>query len=158
MDQYFKVCPKCNLQTNIQTQQCGQCGHLFSTQFINPNQTQAFSSGMGQPPMPVQVQNVPHSGGQPASPIYQYPDPYGSLQPSPGHSIALVIVLHILLTGAGQMYNGQVGKGFLLFGCTILFACLFWPIAVCLWVIALIDAIMIGGKRGRKYVGHWEFF
>ena len=72
-------------------------------------------------------------------------------------------ILSVVITGAGQMYNGQVPKGIVM-----LIACLFlglllgvaaWLITIPVWVISAVDANLIAKKiNSGKKVGDWEFF
>lgn len=64
---------------------------------------------------------------------------------SPG----IALLLSFLLCGAGQMYNGQVGKGFLmLFGCVVLwFIFLGWIISI--W--SMIDAYSTAKSMTLRY-------
>jgi TM2 domain-containing membrane protein YozV len=64
---------------------------------------------------------------------------------SPG----LALVLSLLICGAGQMYNGQVGKGFLmLIGCVIAwFIFLGWII----WIWSMVDAYQTAKRMNLKY-------
>lgn len=40
----FKICPHCQAQCPINAQNCWQCMRTFQTQWIDPNQTQAFGT------------------------------------------------------------------------------------------------------------------
>ena len=64
---------------------------------------------------------------------------------SPG----VALILSLLLCGVGQMYNGQVGKGFLmLFGCILLwFALLGWIV----WIWSMIDAYQTAKAMNLRY-------
>lgn len=135
----FKKCPKCQTVATIDAPICGACGHQFRTQFTPqapPDPTQAFN---------------------PIQPQFQQPY-YG--QPVPTrHNPGVAILLHILLTGAGQMYNGQVAKGFLVLFLMILVFIGYWPGTIVLWVVAFIDAIMVANKKRQGfYVDAWQFF
>lgn len=141
-------------------------------------QTQAYIPGPGpqNPVHPTQafIPNQNPYQGQPGvhnpPPNYsQYPRPgYGPYgQPGmipggiykPGQSVVLAVILSFFLTGIGQMYNGQVGKGFVLLFGTLFFLCGFAPIGLGLWVVGLVDAAQIAGKLNQgRVVGQWEFF
>ena len=64
---------------------------------------------------------------------------------SPG----IALLLSILITGVGQMYNGQVAKGFLmLIGCVVLwFMFLGWII----WIWSAIDAYQEAKRINATY-------
>jgi TM2 domain-containing membrane protein YozV len=65
---------------------------------------------------------------------------------SPG----LALILSLLLCGAGQMYCGRVGRGFLmLLGCIVLwFVLLGWVI----WIWSMVDAYNTAKKMNLKYL------
>ena len=65
-------------------------------------------------------------------------------------SAGVALLLSFLLCGAGQMYNGQVAKGFLmLFGCVVLwFMLLGWIIAIWSWI----DAYQTAKKMNARYM------
>lgn len=139
----LKRCPQCGASHFLDAPVC-HCGHQFRTQFGQPNinQTQMFT-----------VPNAPQQYWAPSV----HP---GLIAKAPGtHSVFVAILLHLLLTGAGQMYNQQVGKGFTMLGVTVLMACAFFPIAFLLWVVILADAIAIASKLNLGYpVREWQFF
>ncbi|MDO4583229.1 MAG: hypothetical protein Q4D62_03900 [Planctomycetia bacterium] len=75
-------------------------------------------------------------------------------------SATTAALLSCLITGLGQIYLGQVGKGFFLF-----FMAIFVAIAtagvggIVMWFIAIIDAHCIAKKiNSGQIVGAWEWF
>jgi TM2 domain-containing membrane protein YozV len=52
----------------------------------------------------------------------------------------LALVLSLLISGVGQMYNGQVKKGLVLLVGLIIFFVAFWPIAIIVWLFGMYDA------------------
>jgi TM2 domain-containing membrane protein YozV len=64
---------------------------------------------------------------------------------SPG----VALLLSFLICGAGQMYNGQVGKGILMFLCFIVLSVvfLFWVI----WLWSMIDAYSTAKTMNLRY-------
>lgn len=64
----------------------------------------------------------------------------------------LAAILSLFIVGVGQMYNGEVGKGFLmLFGCILL-----WTVMLG-WIIniwAIIDAYSVANRKRDAY-GRW---
>jgi TM2 domain-containing membrane protein YozV len=171
-----KECPVCGRLEPTSAPICAQCGHLFRTQF-------ATQEPFAQPDPPRMADSVPYSP-PPAQPPYSQsvypPPPYypppngfapgyspyyqqmpGTIQKIPGtHSVGLAVLFHFLLTGGGQMFNGQVAKGFMLLGVAIVLAFVTLGIGtVVIWIIALIDAVSIGNKLNQgQPVGAWEFF
>lgn len=109
------------------------------------NQTQAFTP-------------IIHNSPPPSHP--QQPLQSGYVQrPAGSHGLALGIVLHFLITGTGQAYNGQFMKGALIFLSVIVTGCLFFPIAIFIWFLALADMIVIAIKLNKGItVGKWETF
>ena len=153
---------------------CGSCGHMFTTQFQNPqgpvSQTQAFTPNQPYQPGPYQqppyqqspyqqspYQQSPYAG----YPRYGHP---GSIPPGsiykPGQSVGVAALLSFLLAGTGQMYNGQIAKGVvLLLGTFILGCATYGAGGIAGFIVAMIDAIMIAHKLNQgRYVGQWEFF
>lgn len=64
---------------------------------------------------------------------------------SPG----VALVLSLIICGAGQMYNGQVGKGIaMLLGCIFLWIILLgWII----WIWSMVDAYQVAKRMNLKY-------
>jgi serine/threonine protein kinase len=61
-------------------------------------------------------------------------------------------LLSFFIPGAGQIYNGQIAKGILIF---LLLPCL----SIIIWIIGIIDAVMIAQKLQRgQSVDKWEWF
>ena len=50
--QPYKLCPGCGQQAVLNAPNCPRCGRPFSTQFVPPNQTQAFFPGDPNNPYP----------------------------------------------------------------------------------------------------------
>jgi TM2 domain-containing membrane protein YozV len=67
-------------------------------------------------------------------------------------------LLSFFIPGAGQIYNGQIAKGlliFLLFCLSIIIFCS----SIIIWIIGIIDAVMIAQKLQRgQSVDKWEWF
>ena len=98
----------------------------------------------------------------PATPDAQQP-PYQQ-QPGQisgnGKSASTATLLSCLITGLGQMYLGQVGKGVvMLIGSVILSVCTGGFSGLVTWIIGMVDANKIGKKiEAGHSVGPWEFF
>jgi TM2 domain-containing membrane protein YozV len=141
--QPFKTCRKCGAAHPLQAQFC-QCGHVFTTQFPDPNQ---------QTTMFVPPQNIQNP--QPYAQTHQQlPLPRDAIQLYPGtHQTIIAILLSLFLPGLGQIYNKQTTKGLVLLGLTFLGVCLivcsYGILNVIVWIIALVDAILIAGKLNK---------
>lgn len=121
-------------------------------------------------PMPPQLSGS--SETLPRTPLGQRQIPYvpdeAQQQWEPNQpSVGMALLFHLLFTGAGQMYNKQVGKGFFFllvsFVMFLLVGALeqegFIVFAVVNWIIALVDAARIARRRARgEHVGQWQFF
>jgi TM2 domain-containing membrane protein YozV len=93
-------------------------------------------------------------------PIYLNP-PVGYVQKIPGtHSPGIAALISFFLTGGGQVYNGQTGKGITLLMAAICLGLISYGIlGGVIWVITLIDAICVGNKLNQgRVVSKWEFF
>lgn len=64
-------------------------------------------------------------------------------------SPALAVLLSVFWVGAGQLYNGQIGKGILMFvGAVVLwFLLLGWIVHIASWI----DAYTVAKKKRREY-------
>ncbi|MCY1076160.1 serine/threonine protein kinase [Archangium lansingense] len=122
------------------------------------------------PPAPVPVSPAPVQRA-PVNTVRVSPQQVAQATPGavsrPSGSPILAGFLSLLcLSGFGQLYNGQMGKGVLgLVGSIVLFSSLdsTGPGGACFWLIwytaFIVDACMIAAKRQRgKQVGPWEFF
>ncbi len=52
----------------------------------------------------------------------------------------IALILSLLITGIGQIYNGQLKKGLLLLVGVIILWVVFWPIAIIVWLFGMYDA------------------
>jgi TM2 domain-containing membrane protein YozV len=79
----------------------------------------------------------------------QQPNIGALLEPGKNKSAGVALLLTLLLVGAGQIYNGQVGKGILFFIFTVglWFIMLGWVIHI--W--AMIDAYSVAKDLNGKY-------
>lgn len=142
-----KICPSCKTPASLDSKFCSQCGHTYRTVFtdqtrLTPPQQQ-FPHRQQQEPF----QYPPHAG----EPGYIY---------SPGKSPGLSIVCGLLFTGCGQMANGQVGKGFLIFFLTATAGYEgYWIPVFAMWLISLIDAPQVASRLQRgEVITLWQFF
>jgi TM2 domain-containing membrane protein YozV len=90
------------------------------------------------------VVNVTNTIGAPAMVILDDGLPFGPKSPG------VALLLSLLLCGAGQMYCGRVGRGFLmLFGCIFLwFILLGWIV----WIWSIIDAYSTAKQMNLRYL------
>lgn len=161
VSQLHKICPRCQTQALIDAQYCSRCGHGFRTQF-QPDQTV-----LGVPPHQTPYQPPQPPAGYPYGAQHPYapPGPYhssrGGIQLPPGyHSPGVAVLLSLLLTGGGQMYNRQVPKGVAVLVGTIFIAIgtAGFGVVPCL-VLAAVDAFRIADRlRAGEPVGHWQWF
>lgn len=65
-------------------------------------------------------------------------------------SAGVALLLSLLICGAGQLYNGQVGKGILMFvGCVVLwFILLGWIVMIWSWI----DAYSTAKRKNERYL------
>ncbi|WP_156629488.1 GYF domain-containing protein [Methylobacterium sp. Leaf85] len=80
----------------------------------------------------------------------QTPNLFAGLEVASAKSPGVALLLSILICGAGQMYNGQVGKGILMF-----FACVFLWLIFLGWIISiwsLIDAYQTAKRMNLAYM------
>ena len=124
------VCTHCGVAVGAEKKFCAQCG-----QAVNANQ--AFCTGCG---------NTLQQTGFRINVAGQ------KMIQSNGISAVLAVILSCLIPGIGQIYLGQTLKGVLILVGTFVTG----PVG---WVIAMIDAYLIGKKlESGKSVGEWEFF
>lgn len=178
--QSAKACPRCRAIAPVDARQCGHCGNVYETQFI-PQPAQipqlpVLPSAYPQPyssdqPPPYLTQTYIHPGPQHGPPAYPpahyhptqmaaYPQP-GIIQKYPGtHSPVAAVLLGILLTGGGQMFNGQVVKGLVwLLGSFVLCLCTCGLSTFLTWPLAAIEAGIVAGRLNRgEAVRTWQSF
>lgn len=172
MSQPHKICPRCQRPADLQAPQCDGCGRVYKTQFPqNPDQTVLGAPGHQphQGPSP-QLHNqqvhvhitAPPPPPQPLPPPSVYYQPQGDyIQLPPGfHSPGTAVLLSLLITGVGQMYNKQITKGVVVLVATIIIALgtAGFGVVPC-WIIAAIDAFKIGDRlRAGEAVSQWQWF
>lgn len=102
---------------------------------------------------PVEPQAAPENQQQFSQPVQQQQAVV--VQKSPG----LAQFLSCLCVGAGQMYNGQVGKGLaMLIGAIVIGSFTAGIASFIFWLVAIADAGKIAKKiNSGAYVGPWEF-
>ncbi len=67
--------------------------------------------------------------------------------------------VNFFLVGLAQIIHSQVAKGFTLIGITIILGFIFFPAALVLSLVSILDAFLVGWKLKRgKPVGKWQFF
>ena len=67
--------------------------------------------------------------------------------------------VNFFLVGLAQIIHSQVAKGFALIGITIILGFIFFPAALVLSLVSILDAFLVGWKLKRgKPVGKWQFF
>ncbi|MBI1331327.1 MAG: hypothetical protein GC165_00445 [Armatimonadetes bacterium] len=170
----------------MSVQVCASCGLMFAPSTIpqpqniqvpsQPNPTQVVYPQQNYQQPNYHQQNYDQPGYEPQNygqqPGYgqqpygysQYPRPGYGYHPGmiykPGQSVGLAALFSILLTGGGQMYNGQVAKGLtILFG-GIFISCLTGGyMALPVIIFALVDAIVVAQRLYRgECIDAWKFF
>jgi TM2 domain-containing membrane protein YozV len=56
------------------------------------------------------------------------------------------LILSLIITGVGQIYNGQIKKGIILLVAFIVVYLIFWPLALIIWIFGMYDAYSTAGK------------
>ena len=154
------TCPNCGTMNPQSAQFCSACGTAIQAQVgpprvqqpvvvdydssvANPSTAQPIYPPAGQAaPNAPQVTIINQQGGAPAFPTY-FP---GAADKNPG----VALVLSLFFVGAGQLYNGEIGKGVLMFfGCIMLWAAMLgWIINI--W--SMVDAY----KVAQRKQAHWQ--
>lgn len=96
-------------------------------------------------------------------PTYPQPMSYaiGLIQvPAGSHSVATAVILALLITGLGQMYNKQAMKGLVILLISVLLAFFTCGISIVIThPFALIDAILIAQRLDRgEAIRDWQCF
>ncbi len=161
-------CPQCSALMAPSMVRCPRCGTARVTPPATQHSAQIPLKAGSLPPqrMPQQPSNFqPYSHGN------QTPAP-NSITKAPGsHSPVIAVLLSVICCSAGfaQMYNGQIGKGIVMFciSIAIYLPMLSSPNAVvaCTVVDSLLgltlifDSVAIANKLNRgEPVGQWEWF
>jgi TM2 domain-containing membrane protein YozV len=112
---------------------CAGCGYSFCHACLcNANRNYCvscwarFNPAMQQPP----YYQEPYG--------YGYPQQYNYPLARPNKSPGAALLLSLIMPGAGQLYNGDTGKGILLFFAFWIFVWVF--IGWIFWVVAMVDA------------------
>ena len=58
----------------------------------------------------------------------------------------IALILSLIITGVGQIYNGQVRKGVILLVVFFIVIIIFWPLALIVWLFGMYDAYATAGK------------
>lgn len=61
----------------------------------------------------------------------------------------IALILSLIITGVGQMYNGQLKKGLVLLVVVIILWVFFWPIAIIVWLFGMYDAYATARKINK---------
>jgi TM2 domain-containing membrane protein YozV len=125
--------------------QCQNCGAATV-----PNQPKCTKCGS-----PIQVVPAANAGPPPVAHNPQLVHPS-----NPPKSSTTALILSCLIPGIGQIYLGQTIKGLVILIASFVIATATFGIGgIILWVVAMVDAHMIGNKLvSGNSVGQWEFF
>lgn len=88
------------------------------------------------------------------------------------HDIQLAALVALTLPGAGQLYNGQTGKGLIVMVLSLIGLALFatrlhyalsdarvWGMCLMLWMLEIVDAGVIAARLVRRErVQRWQWF
>ncbi|MDD4096313.1 MAG: zinc ribbon domain-containing protein [Clostridiaceae bacterium] len=157
-----KMCMKCGYEAGDHHKFCPGCGAPLS------DPRSANQAPPGNPP-------PGYSSPSPVSPNYPPPNyPPNQYSPPPYYSAnsdsvtpdklviepIIAVVLTFVLFGLGQMLNGQVGKGFALFGGQIALAFVTMGLSILPgYIFVCIDAYMCAkALKEGKTIGKWSFF
>ncbi|GDX83670.1 hypothetical protein LBMAG42_54810 [Deltaproteobacteria bacterium] len=121
-----------------------------------------WSASIPAPPSIAEQRAATQAAGPPTLlPPYAYDPNRGGIAPDPNASPLAAAFLNVIcITGAGQLYNGQVAKGILLFIASLfLVGASSGACALLTWPLAIVDAWLIASKRRNgQHVGTWECF
>lgn len=68
------------------------------------------------------------------------------------HDPALAGVFSFIITGAGQLYNGEIAKGLGLFIAAVICIFIFFPIALIPWVFSIFDAVNTAKLLNQQFI------
>ena len=109
------------------------------------------------------VFQMPYLQAAPAASFVQEPEYHRDFYPhSPPKNSGIAAVLSFFWPGLGQIYNGEIGKGILLFLLTIVFAVLSFlligiPLLLVLWVWSMYDAYNVAETINRRRYQHRRY-
>ena len=106
-------CENCGAQVSENTEFCENCGE----------KTGSSGPALGSPPT--------------EGPVTQPVQPAETAIDLKKKNPFLALVLSLLISGVGQMYNGQVKKGLVLLVGLIIFYVAFWPIMIIIWLFGM---------------------
>ncbi|MFJ5691330.1 hypothetical protein [Providencia stuartii] len=68
------------------------------------------------------------------------------------HDPALAGVFSFIITGAGQLYNGEIAKGLGLFIAAVLCIFIFFPLAFIPWIFSIFDAFSTAKLLNQQFI------
>ena len=109
---------------------------------------------------PPSMQTMMGNGPSPSFPVHGH---HGNIVPQTNmsaHSPIAAVLLSLLITGLGQIYNKQIAKGILALVLAIILAVCTWGISILFtWIFVGIDAGLIAGRLQRgETVTEWQCF
>jgi TM2 domain-containing membrane protein YozV len=141
------------MATSTQVKRCPQCGTVVVASAV-ACPTCGLSYVQSQAP----PQYAPPPNYAPAPPYV----PPGTVWKAPGtHSVLLAVLLSLCcIVGAGQLVNGQVAKGLVLFCAALVIGVLTGGVGTLVfWALAVVDAGLVAQKLNRGWpVGQWDWF
>lgn len=149
--QQYKVCPRCDAQAAATAPSCPQCAHAYPVNTVPPQDSEHSRISEAPP--------LPHLNYQ-QHPELLVAEP-GMIQVRQGtHRVGTAILINLLLTGAGQMYNKQVAKGFALLLAAVGISIITNGIGgIGVLIFCMVDAGKVGARLNRgEAVGKWQFF
>ncbi|MEQ5043282.1 hypothetical protein ABN117_08970 [Providencia manganoxydans] len=68
------------------------------------------------------------------------------------HDPALAGVFSFIITGAGQLYNGEIAKGLGLFIAAVICIVIFFPLALIPWIFSIFDAFNTAKLLNQQFI------
>ncbi|MBQ0693488.1 hypothetical protein [Providencia stuartii] len=68
------------------------------------------------------------------------------------HNPALAGVFSFIITGAGQLYNGEIAKGLGLFIAAVICIFIFFPLAFIPWIFSIFDAFNTAKLLNQQFI------
>jgi ABC-type Na+ efflux pump, permease component len=128
----MKYCPECGKPlANEAANFCDNCGAKIS----------AAPTITAQPPE--------GSGAGSSSPA---PEPVTIVQPVEEKSTAVAAICSLVIPGLGQVYDGKLERGFLIFFGTVIGLFLFIIPGLCVWAFGIYDAYTIACQMNNKEI------
>jgi TM2 domain-containing membrane protein YozV len=125
---------------------CPECGKPLANEAAN------FCDNCGAKLLAAPTITVQPPEGSGAGSSTPAPEPVTLVQPDEEKSTAIAAICSLVIPGLGQVYDGKLERGFLIFFGTIIGFFIFIIPGLCVWAFGIYDAYEIACKMNNKEI------